>query len=107
MEQKMVATTSVPVKAVTCHLCNYTSFKASELCREKGHRVKVIDAKKRFFKCGDCKNRTVSLDRLPKVGQLPFNLILKLLKSVASHPHSCIYPITLSPSHLLIPSHSS
>ena len=39
MEQKMVATTSVPVKAVTCHLCNYTSFKASELCREKGHRV--------------------------------------------------------------------
>ena len=70
LEQKMVATTSIAVKAVTCHLCNYTSFKSSELCREKGHRVKVINAKKRFFKCGDCKNRTVSLDRLPKVGQL-------------------------------------
>jgi minichromosome maintenance protein 10 len=66
MELKMLATTSIKVKAVTCHLCNYTSFKASDLCRDKGHKVKVIDAKKRFFACGDCKQRTVSLDRLPK-----------------------------------------
>ena len=83
MEEKMLATTSVQIKAVTCSICNYTSYKASELCRwdfatlllmltphsfrEKGHRVKVINVKKRFFKCGDCKNRTQSLDRLPKV----------------------------------------
>ena len=33
MEEKMLSTTSIAVKAVTCHLCNYTSFKASELCR--------------------------------------------------------------------------
>ena len=66
MEEKMLATTSVQIKAVTCSICNYTSYKASELCREKGHKVKVINVKKRFFKCADCKNRTQSLDRLPK-----------------------------------------
>ena len=66
MEEKMLSTTSVQIKAVTCSICNYTSYKASDICREKGHRVKVINAKKRFFKCADCKNRTQSLDRLPK-----------------------------------------
>ena len=33
MEEKMLSTTSLAIKAVTCHICNYTSFKASELCR--------------------------------------------------------------------------
>ena len=33
MEEKMLATTSVQIKAVTCSICNYTSYKASEICR--------------------------------------------------------------------------
>ena len=33
MEEKMLATTSVQIKALTCSICNYTSYKASELCR--------------------------------------------------------------------------
>ena len=33
MEEKMLATTSVQIKAITCTICNYTSYKASELCR--------------------------------------------------------------------------
>lgn len=66
MEEKMLNTTEMKTKAVTCHVCNYTSFKASELCKNLGHRYKVIDAVKRFFKCKDCKYRTISLDKLPK-----------------------------------------
>ena len=66
IEQKMLDTKSVKTKAVTCSICNYTDFKSSELCKQAGHRVKVIEATKRFFSCKDCKRRTVSLDRLPK-----------------------------------------
>ena len=66
IEQKMLDTKSIKVKAVTCAECNYTDFKSSELCKQKGHKVKVIETSKRFFACKDCKKRTVSLDRLPK-----------------------------------------
>lgn len=66
IEQKMLDTKSVKVKAVTCTICNYTDFKSSELCKEQGHKVKVIETSKRFFACKDCKRRTISLDRLPK-----------------------------------------
>jgi len=66
IEQKMLDTKSVKVKAVTCSICNYTDFKSSELCKQQGHKVKLIEATKRFFSCKDCKRRTISLDRLPK-----------------------------------------
>ena len=66
IEQKMLDTKSVKVKAVSCSICNYTDFKSSELCKQQGHRVKVVEATKRFFSCKDCKRRTISLDRLPK-----------------------------------------
>ena len=66
MEQKMLDTKSLKVKAVSCLICNYTDFKSSELCKSQGHKVKVVEAEKRFFSCKDCKARTVSLDRLPK-----------------------------------------
>merc|ERR1712098_969428 len=66
IEQKMLDTKSVKVKAVTCLICNYTDFKSSELCKQQGHKVKLIEATKRFFSCKECKRRTISLDRLPK-----------------------------------------
>jgi len=66
LEEKMLGTQSIKVKAVTCLTCNYTAFKSSELCKQEKHKIKVIDATKRFFSCKDCKNRTVSLDKLPK-----------------------------------------
>ena len=65
IEQKMLDTKIVKVKAVTCSICKYTDFKSSELCKQQGHKVKVVDATKRFFRCKDCNRRTVSLDRLP------------------------------------------
>ncbi|XP_034940442.1 protein MCM10 homolog [Chelonus insularis] len=65
MEEKMINTFKVDCKAVTCLVCRYTSFSASEMCKEKKHPLRVIDAVKSFFKCSDCGNRTVSLDRLP------------------------------------------
>ncbi|XP_044004232.1 protein MCM10 homolog [Aphidius gifuensis] len=65
MEEKMMTTFKIDTKAVKCLVCKYTSFSASDLCKEKRHPLRVIDAVKSFFKCGDCGNRTVSLDRLP------------------------------------------
>ena len=37
----MLSTFEMKTKAVTCHECNYTSFKASDLCKSQGHRYKV------------------------------------------------------------------
>lgn len=45
--------------------CRYTWFSASDECKAERHPLKVIDALKRFFKCNDCGNRTVSLSILP------------------------------------------
>ncbi|XP_076659034.1 minichromosome maintenance 10 homolog [Halictus rubicundus] len=65
MEEKMLTTYKVSCKAVKCLICKYTSFSASEMCKEQKHPLHVTDATKKFFKCADCKNRTVSLDRIP------------------------------------------
>ena len=53
-------------RVVTCHICNYTAYKQSELCKQSNHLIKVTKAKKRFFECKNCKKRTQSFDRLPK-----------------------------------------
>ncbi|XP_059085709.1 protein MCM10 homolog [Tigriopus californicus] len=66
MEEKMIQTTEIETKAVSCKLCNYTAFSQSDLCKQSGHRIKVISCKKRFFECKQCKNRTISLDKYPK-----------------------------------------
>lgn len=65
MEEKMLTTYKVSCKAVKCLVCKYTSFSASDMCKEQKHPLRVTDATKRFFKCADCGNRTVSLDRIP------------------------------------------
>ncbi|XP_057364805.1 protein MCM10 homolog [Daphnia carinata] len=66
METKMLDTFEIKTTAITCTKCNYTALSASELCRREGHSVRTIKAVKRFFQCKDCKQRTISLDRLPK-----------------------------------------
>ncbi|XP_062707074.1 protein MCM10 homolog [Aedes albopictus] len=66
MEEKMMNTFKVECKAVICVQCKYIAFSAADRCKEERHELKVRDAEKRFFKCGDCGNRTVSLHRLPK-----------------------------------------
>jgi minichromosome maintenance protein 10 len=30
------------------------------------HKLKIVDATKRFYQCGDCKARTITLFRIPK-----------------------------------------
>lgn len=65
LEAKMLNTFKVPCKAVRCLKCKYTSFSASDMCKQQQHPLRVADAVKRFFKCGDCGSRTVSLDRMP------------------------------------------
>lgn len=66
MEEKMMNTFKVECKAVICVQCKYIAFSAADRCKEERHELKVRDAEKRFFKCADCGNRTVSLHRLPK-----------------------------------------
>ena len=53
-------------RIVTCKICNYSAYKQSEHCKASNHFVKVVKAKKRFFECKSCKNRTYSFDKLPK-----------------------------------------
>ena len=65
MESHMAGITEQKCTAVTCKQCNYRWFSQSEMCKEKGHIVTRHEAVKRFFKCRNCKRRTVSLDRLP------------------------------------------
>ncbi|KYN43855.1 Protein MCM10 like protein [Trachymyrmex septentrionalis] len=65
MEEKMMSTFKINCKAVKCMLCKYTAFSASDMCKEQRHPLRVMDAVKRFFKCADCGNRTVSLNRMP------------------------------------------
>ncbi|XP_053664763.1 protein MCM10 homolog [Anopheles marshallii] len=67
MEDKMLNTFKVPCKAVSCNQCKYIAFSAADRCKTEGHQLRVHDAEKRFFRCADCGNRTVSLFRIPKV----------------------------------------
>uniref|UniRef100_A0A1Q3EWW6 Protein MCM10 homolog n=1 Tax=Culex tarsalis TaxID=7177 RepID=A0A1Q3EWW6_CULTA len=66
MEEKMLNTFSQACKAVICTHCKYIAFSAADRCKEERHELRVRDAEKRFFKCADCGNRTISLHRLPK-----------------------------------------
>lgn len=67
MEEKMLNTTKVACKAVICLTCKYVALSAADRCKEERHPLKIKDAEKRFFKCGDCGNRTISLHRIPKI----------------------------------------
>lgn len=65
MEAKMLATTELETKAITCKTCNYTALSQSDLCKQAGHHIRVIRTKKRFFECKQCRRRTMCLDRYP------------------------------------------
>lgn len=67
MEERMMNTTEMKCKAVICKICKYAAFSASDYCKGLRHPIKVVDAIKRFYKCGDCNTRTVTLDRIPKL----------------------------------------
>lgn len=67
MEEKMLNTTKVACKAVICLTCKYVALSASDRCKEERHPLKIKEAEKRFFKCKDCGNRTISLQRIPKL----------------------------------------
>lgn len=67
MEEKMLNTTKMECKAVICLQCKYKSFSAAERCKTEKHRLKIVDAEKRFYECEDCGNRTITLFRIPKI----------------------------------------
>lgn len=65
MEEKMLNTFKLSCKAVRCTKCKYTAFSAAQICKDERHPLKVLDTFKRFFKCADCSNRTISLELIP------------------------------------------
>lgn len=67
MEEKMLNTFEIDCKAVVCLKCRYTAFSSADRCKDEKHPIKVIDAKKRFFQCSDCGNRTVTVHRMPQM----------------------------------------
>lgn len=67
MEQKMMNTYKIPCKAVRCLVCKYTWFSASDWCKIEKHPLRVQDATKRFFKCGDCNSRIACLTMFPMI----------------------------------------
>jgi hypothetical protein len=51
-----------------CHFyfqCKYTALGPSELCKSESHSLRVVNTFKRFFKCGHCSKRTITLDLVP------------------------------------------
>lgn len=36
------------------------------MCKQERHELKVVDAVKRFYQCGDCKTRTITLFKIPR-----------------------------------------
>ncbi|KAG5676138.1 hypothetical protein PVAND_005989 [Polypedilum vanderplanki] len=66
MEERMANTMEMKCKAVICKVCKYIYFSASDMCKERKHELKVVDATKRFYQCGDCKTRTITLFRIPR-----------------------------------------
>lgn len=66
MEEKMLNTFEIDCKAVVCLKCRYTAFSSADRCKNEGHPIKVIDAKKRFYQCSDCGYRTATVHRMPQ-----------------------------------------
>ena len=66
LEEQMASVKEVPVKAVICVICKYKSIVQSQFCKDQNHSVKFVQAFKRFFECSGCKQRTVSLDKMPQ-----------------------------------------
>jgi len=67
LENKMLTTWELKTKAVYCPKCKYRALSASDLCKTERHPTVLVDALKRFFSCKGCKNRTMSLDKLPRL----------------------------------------
>ena len=67
MEDKMASIYKMECNAVVCLKCNYKTFSASEMCKRDKHPLKVVKATKRFWKCGKCSYRTVTLELVPLV----------------------------------------
>ncbi|XP_032810013.2 protein MCM10 homolog [Petromyzon marinus] len=66
MEEKMKNLKEQKCRVVSCKQCKYTHYKALDTCVQQMHALSWHDGVKRFFRCGQCSHRTVSLDRLPQ-----------------------------------------
>ncbi|CAG0922634.1 unnamed protein product [Notodromas monacha] len=66
LEEKMAQVKEMECTMVICAKCKYRALGQSDMCKLLMHDVKRIKGKKRWFECKNCKNRVISLDRMPK-----------------------------------------
>ncbi|KRY78222.1 EGF-like domain-containing protein [Trichinella pseudospiralis] len=52
-------------QVVSCKTCNYTWHAQSDLCKSQRHEILRHTATKRFFRCLNCKKRTISYSLYP------------------------------------------
>ncbi|KRY93427.1 EGF-like domain-containing protein [Trichinella pseudospiralis] len=52
-------------QVVSCKTCNYTWHAQSDLCKSQRHEILRHSATKRFFRCLNCKKRTISYSLYP------------------------------------------
>ena len=53
------------IKVVVCRQCQYTAYKQSILCKQKGHYVKICSVKQKFFECVECQKRVFTWSQYP------------------------------------------
>ncbi|XP_050412773.1 protein MCM10 homolog [Patella vulgata] len=65
MEEKMKSITEMACTVFTCKQCKYSALSLARKCKEERHAVTSTKAKKRFFECKKCKQRTVDFHKFP------------------------------------------
>lgn len=87
IENKMATTFSIECKVVSCNQCGYSRVtKPGKICKDEQHELKWSKGEKRFFKCKECGNRTITVEKIPtkqcsKCGSLNFERTSMLIVS--------------------------
>ena len=63
LENKLSSITQMTCDVVTCKTCKYTALSASDLCKNKNHKLIFHKSTKKFFKCQNCNNRTYTFGK--------------------------------------------
>ena len=66
MHKKMASITHIEIDAYFCKECDMLREVNPKYCQENKHNVEKKRAKKRFFECIDCENRTTSVYSTPR-----------------------------------------
>lgn len=63
--QKLTEQQEEPCTYVHCKTCGYRAWKAAPDCRRSDHQLVFIKGTKRYFRCRNCAQRTITFERYP------------------------------------------